>query len=95
MDRAEDVVLSETSQTQKDKHRVIPRTRGPQRSRVHRDREEPVEPGPGEGRGVRGAVRDAERGVEVPETWRRAAANRFMPPTCAPRNGLATILQFS
>ena len=38
----EDVILSERSQTQKDKHCVIPLTGGPWRSQIHRDRKEMV-----------------------------------------------------
>lgn len=44
-------MLSERSQTQKDQHRAIPFTGGPQRSPIHRDRKWVVGPGAGGGEG--------------------------------------------
>ena len=45
------VMLSERSQTQKDKHCLIPLTGGPWRSQIHRNRKQMVGPGAGGGNG--------------------------------------------
>ena len=44
-------MLSERSQTQKDKHCLIPLTGGPWRSQIHRNRKQMVGPGGGGGDG--------------------------------------------